>query len=116
MAEYIERQVALDALGVTKNATKYGGDHSGYDTKMLYEIHDALTGIPAADVAPVVHGEWIRSGLEGHIICNKCGYEAKHTIVERQDAIGKWISRFAQDMKTNFCPNCGAKMDGERKE
>ena len=54
MAEYIDRQVALDALGVTKNATKYGGDHSGYDTRMLYEIHDALTGIPAADVAPVV--------------------------------------------------------------
>ena len=54
MAEYIDRQVALDALGVTKNATKYGGDHSGYDTRMLYEIHDALTGIPAADVVPVV--------------------------------------------------------------
>ena len=54
MAEYIERRVALDALGVTKNATKYGGDHSGYDTRMLYEIHDALTGIPAADVVPVV--------------------------------------------------------------
>lgn len=54
MSDYIDRQVALDALGVTKNATKYGGDHSGYDTRMLYEIHDALTGIPAADVAPVV--------------------------------------------------------------
>ena len=54
MAEYIERQAALDALGVTKNATKYGGDHSGYDTMMLYEIHDVLTGIPAADVVQVV--------------------------------------------------------------
>ena len=54
MGDYISRQAALDALGVTKNATKYGGDHSGYDTRMLYEIHDALTGIPAADVVPVV--------------------------------------------------------------
>lgn len=52
MSDYISRQAALDALGVTKNATKYGGDHSGYDTRMLYEIHDALTGIPAADVVP----------------------------------------------------------------
>ena len=52
MADYIDRQVALDALGVTKNATKYGGDHSGYDTRMLYEIHDALTDIPAEDVVP----------------------------------------------------------------
>ena len=54
MSDYISRQATLDALGVTKNATKYGGDHSGYDTRMLYEIHDALTGIPAADVVPVV--------------------------------------------------------------
>lgn len=52
MSDYISRQAALDALGVTKNATKYGGDHSGYDTRMLYEIHDALTGVPAADVVP----------------------------------------------------------------
>lgn len=54
MADYISRQDALDALGVTKNATKYGGDHSGYDTRMLYEIHDVLTGLPAADVVQVV--------------------------------------------------------------
>lgn len=54
MSDYISRRAALDALGVTKNATKYGGDHSGYDTRMLYEIHDALTGIPDADVVPVV--------------------------------------------------------------
>lgn len=54
MDDYISRKATLDALGVTKNATKYGGDHSGYDTRMLYEIHDALTGIPAADVVPVV--------------------------------------------------------------
>lgn len=54
MADYISRHDALDALGVTKNATKYGGDHSGYDTMMLYEIHDVLTGIPAADVVQVV--------------------------------------------------------------
>jgi hypothetical protein len=52
--DYISRKAALDALGVTKNATKYGGDHSGYDTRMLYEIHDVLTGLPSADVAPVV--------------------------------------------------------------
>ena len=54
MSDYISRQATFDALGVTKNATKYGGDHSGYDTRMLYEIHDALTGIPAADVVPVI--------------------------------------------------------------
>lgn len=91
MSDYIDRQVALDALGVTKNATKYGGDHSGYDTRMLYEIHDALTGIPAADVAPVVHGRWIDADFCGQYECSECGNNA----VDLYD----------------FCPNCGAKMD-----
>ena len=92
--DYISRQAALDALGVTKNATKYGGDHSGYDTRMLYEIHDALTGIPAADVVPVIHSEW-----EYHMsfgICHNCGYEYD------------WKATDAR----NYCPMCGAKMDG----
>ena len=52
--DYIYRQDALDAFGLSEKTRKYGGDHSGYDTRMLYEIHDALTGIPAVDVVPVV--------------------------------------------------------------
>lgn len=102
--DYISRKATLDALGVTKNATKYGGDHSGYDTRMLYEIHDALTGIPAADVAPVVHGRWIRGKYTDDDLryndysyrCNRCG-----KIV---------------DFEENYCPNCGAKMDVQGEE
>lgn len=93
--DYISRHAALVALGVTKNATKYGGDHSGYDTRMLYEIHDVLTGISAADVVPVVHGTWERHMSFG--ICDKCGYEYNWT---------------GTDAK-NYCPNCGVKMDGK---
>ena len=50
--------------------------------------------IPAADVAPVVHGWWIDDG-SGIIICPKCnrGYNL--------------VPQF-----THYCPNCGAKMDG----
>lgn len=94
MNDYIDRQATLDALGVTKNATKYGGDHSGYDTRMLYEIHDVLTGLPSADVAPVVHSRWIKTadGAE----CERCGREVVY--------------------QTIFCPHCGAKMDGKREE
>ena len=100
MDDYISRQATLDALGVTKNATKYGGDHSGYDTRMLYEIHDALTGISAADVVPVVHAYWIpqkeiHEFEEAWMNCSVCGYP-----------VSRWTGN------TNFCPNCGAKMDG----
>lgn len=93
--EYISRQAAFDALGVTKNATKYGGDHSGYDTMMLYEIHDALTGVPAADVVSVRLGEW----LDGYKMqtCSLCKCRGKKS----------WT----------FCPHCGARMIyGKRRE
>ena len=96
MDDYISRKATLDALGVTKNATKYGGDHSGYDTRMLYEIHDALTGIPAADVVPVVHGKWIENSIPDSMLkmCSNCGFTC-----------GAY--------SFNYCSNCGAKMDGK---
>ena len=53
--------------------------------------------IPAADVAPVVHGEWVlfRSSVTGELslyFCASC--------------------RAASTEKSNYCPECGAKMDG----
>lgn len=50
----------------------------------------------AADVAPVVHGEWVDNGIPESILsgCSVCGYTC-----------GAY--------KFNYCPNCGAKMDSE---
>lgn len=60
----------------------------------LSELQDML----AADVAPVVHGDWILRHIgAGHYwecsVChtNPCIYVTEHT---------------------KFCPNCGARMDG----
>lgn len=67
---------------------------------------------PAADVAPVVHGEWMPSpdGINP-IKCRRCGTVAPY----------RMESDFNNDIglypyKSNYCPNCGAKMDGKRKE
>lgn len=125
MAEYIERTpeliLAVNAgARAIENTKKYHGAFYSKDifadekiayvaaAKLLRSVED----IPAADVAQVVHGRWKaqmdseRSGfqfltLPDHIvgyICSNCGEEA----IEYVD------DYFLPD----YCPNCGAKMDG----
>ena len=56
-----------------------------------------IRNIPAADVRPVVRGEWTRVDYEpcGHdYICSECGCKSD----------GPW----------NFCHDCGADMRGDR--
>lgn len=53
---------------------------------------------PAADVAPVVHGEWIT--IDDISRCSECGY------------IPAYDSSIDDLYYSPFCPNCGAKMDG----
>ena len=48
MSDLINRRTALYAFGLSEKTRKYGGDHSGYKTMMLYEIQDILEGLPSA--------------------------------------------------------------------
>ena len=84
MAEYIKRETAVKAVMAAKWM-------DGSDGAMAMEI---VASPPAADVAPVVHAQWIEDG-SGIIICPECkrGY----------NLIAKY---------THYCPNCGAIMDG----
>lgn len=72
---------------------------------------------PAVDAAPVVHGRWVK--VSGYVTpggdpvwkCSECGkgvhvYGIEHGTYGADIADGQWIS----------CPNCGAKMDGERRD
>lgn len=56
------------------------------------------------DAVEVVHGLWIieRSPIEAEFKCSECGYSYIDA-----DSYAK--------AEYNYCPNCGAKMDGERK-
>ena len=85
MAEYIKRDVVMRGIMAAKWM-------DGYDGAMAMEI---AASAPAADVSPVVHAYWI----EGHdyIKCSVCRGMAKRDFRD-----GCW----------NYCPNCGAKMDG----
>ena len=90
MAEYIEREAA-------KRYLAFG--NACPDT-VLYLLDE----VDAADVAPVVHGKWIMRG--GKRYCSVC---------EKRAAVTRDSEDFWYTVGTDFCPNCGAKMDGERK-
>lgn len=58
-----------------------------------------LLSIPTADVAPVRHGRWIDKGE--YAVCTECGGRSG-TQYDGVEPI---------PLMTQFCPNCGAKMD-----
>lgn len=65
---------------------------------------DMTEDAPAADVAPVVHGRWDNSGRYTFpgggtaVRCTNCGC----ALTESEYRLNNW----------NYCPVCGAKMDG----
>ena len=94
MTDYIKRTDAV------KIAEKYGlanGSVLGRHTGLADCIARDISELPAADVAEVVHGEWeTNSDRPDSLVCSvcKCGFDMwKHD-------------------PHNYCPNCGARMDG----
>lgn len=59
--------------------------------------------IPAADVAPVMHGQWIVKG-DAQPISNDKVYGCS-LCDDKNRRYYKW-------QLSNYCPSCGAKMDG----
>lgn len=90
MAEYIEREAAI------KELMNDAPEQVGYSRE---DASDFIRYIDAADVAPVRHGHWIDKGEYG--VCTECGGRSG-TQYDGVEPI---------PLMTQFCPNCGAKMD-----
>ena len=86
MDEYIERETAI--------AWFMPYAHAGESIDADIVISD-IKGMKPADVAPVRHGRWIASHDE-FCACSICKYPV-----------------YVAWNQTNYCPNCGAKMDLE---
>lgn len=95
MAEYVERE-ALKRLLVTEKfcATCPGLDEPGGGCAEC--VADYIESLPAADVAPVRRGHWIKRGYA----CGEAEFECSHCHEI------EWRAN-----ETDYCPNCGAKME-----
>ena len=89
MKEYVEMGLLLDAVSVSKLD--------------YLKVTEVVCKVPTADVAPVVHGKWVKDEeasmetLEAIYVCSACNnFEA-----------------WGETERYNYCPNCGARMDGE---
>lgn len=115
MAKYIEREAAMLTPVLPKEYRQYQTDNLDDAYEQGWE--DALNNLknaPAADVAPVVHGRWEETDL----------VELQGTISEtmRIPNMGLRCTACAHVFdkrllwKDNYCPNCGAKMNGGTNE
>ena len=73
----------------------------------LDELINRINNAPTVDAVEVVHGRWIigtgeNALMRGYRMCSVCG-----EIIKTQYSLYGML---------NYCPNCGAKMDGERKD
>ena len=91
MAEYVTKEQVLDWF------RPYG--HMDEPIPFETMVSD-LRGMPAVDVAPVRHGQWIVKGY----VCGETEYqcsECKET---------EWRTSAS---RLKYCPFCGVKMDGD---
>ena len=95
MAEYIDKEIALSLVQPDAPEDDTAAITIATAKKLVrYILHHT----PAADVAPVVHGKWDDSFDSITPYCSVCGMS--HSCMRRTPL---------------YCPNCGAKMDGDIK-
>lgn len=88
MPEYIDRDLTVQKI-VNIGNENYEGKYPNIGMVHAAQI---VKGMPSADVAPVIHAKWVCDKI-GQYYCSKC---KEYGVPNRN---------------TDYCPNCGAKMD-----
>lgn len=97
MSDYTSREAAIEDFEQCNQENS---------TWTPQRVKTLLMRLPAADVEPVRHGEWLRTDDDWNslvtIQCSACG--------------GEWCFEVDEDVQLlgyNYCPGCGCKMDLE---
>ena len=77
-------------------------DEAGFSTEYNAVPTEEIKNAPAVDAKPVVHGEWIKTRLAMEYLCSNC-----------QSVVYAERNRKGEEVLFKFCPECGARMDGE---
>ena len=95
MTEYIENPLSGKLRGVT------------YEDGKIIDVHIRDTDDVVKVFVPVRHGRWIMnktSAGASYTVCSHCNASVKYN-----DEYGTVVMNLKG---ANYCPNCGAKMDG----
>lgn len=98
MTDYISREAAL--LSMTP-IVKRASERNRNILSAVKQCVEAINWCPAADVAPLRHGRWKKSYADNEafgvrpffLYCSECHKATVH--------------------QYTYCPNCGARMDGD---
>ncbi len=93
MTEYIEREAALEIVEMYR-----WGKHLDRNSS-LNAVRNGIDMIPAADVAPVVHGRWLWDSGAERYFCSNCNVEPSG------------LCNGCTEHLSDYCPNCGARME-----
>lgn len=109
MSDYISREAAIEKIRVAAGCAECAGSSSALCVCNVCDVYNAIRlvkSLPAADVEPVRHGQWLRTDDDWNslvtIQCSACG--------------GEWCFEVDEDVQLlgyNYCPGCGCKMDLE---
>lgn len=124
MDEYISKQSVIDYLeGYINSIGECGADSLLFDRgqrrALINSIQD-ISVIKGADVQPVKHGRWIEKkvchmkwipydddDVNPDDVDIECMTEQKCSYCKR------WTIKFTYHIELDYCPLCGARMDGD---
>lgn len=112
MSDYIDRDLLLAEIKELKKSPWYNGCGENYERIIRSDaigvvVDLCIKSAPAVDVQKIKHGEWTKDD-SGSCYCSACGWYADYDY----DYVTYVTNNGLGNGDFNYCPHCGAKMDG----